>query len=114
MKSMLSILTACALCGCAAQGDRADPHAPSSQDAPSAVSELRVGMAEADVMGVLKKHGIEMSGAIGGTMAWSAMATLPDKWQLTLDFRYESRELRDKGPSKLTGWRMAPEKDEAP
>ena len=102
----------CVFCCCATQRDDVDGSVATLQNARDAVTELRVGMTEPDVMAVLKRHGLEISGVTGGTMSWCAAAILPDQSGLVLNFRFESRELRDKGPSKLTGWRVIPRKRE--
>ena len=69
MKTTLPILLACALCGCVAQRDRGDSRAATLQEAPPVVSELHVGMAEPEVMAVLKKRGREVSEAYASKAA---------------------------------------------
>ena len=75
-------------------------------DAVQAVANLHVGMSHNDALQVLSQHGIQPSGAVGGTLGWCTSATFSGKSQLVLHFRFQSRDLRDRGPSKLTGWRV--------
>ncbi|MDT8389403.1 MAG: hypothetical protein RRC34_02730 [Lentisphaeria bacterium] len=83
-----------------------NPKNATLDDAVHAVDSLHVGMSHDDALEVIGKHGIHPSGVTGGSMAWGAGAILSDKSQLLLDFRHQSQELRDKGPSKLTGWKV--------
>ncbi len=106
MKAMLLIFVLCLMTGCAAHRGEIVHHQPTLNDAIQAVADLRVGMSDDKALKLIARHGIQPSGMTGGTMAWRTSAILSDKSQLVLDFRYESRELRDKRPSKLTGWRV--------
>ena len=90
-------------------------------DANQAISELRVDMSETDTLAILRKHGIAPSGRGLGRDTWKMGCKLSDKnCQLVLTFRFVSQDMRDKGPSELTGWkildssgktRLAPKKD---
>lgn len=107
MRTLFVIFLLCFVSGCASFRDQATQKKATLDDAIKISSEFYVGMSATKAEALLKKHGIQPSGGGGGNMSFSISYWLSDNSRLSLNVRYLSQKLRDKGPCELIGWTVA-------